>query len=415
MPKIQDAVHVFKKPFFKEFSWYGLSQISTQVFAFLGVMFTARYLGPINTGLSSFVQNYLSVFVSLSSSIDFYFTWRIAKSENMLFELRRTIGYKFYTLSVLTVLGIVSSFSLLPRDVAMLSLALFLPLVFGSVSGFYTYTTVQNKARLLFFAHFAVAVSFFVGKLLLIHYKAPLFAFVLLNSIEGVTITILLAFYFLAIKKLYHDFFDGIWPSFLQTVSFLYSIKTTVLLIFSWQLVIRIDQLILAPLSNAYSLGVYSAATKIAEMPNMIAGVLYTALISRIALYEKNASEEDFTKNYKKIAYLYLIIGSFCALMLIIFAPVAVHIIYGAKFADSVSVLQAYAFSIPAAFVLTHSFSFYGAKEKPGRQVIIFMVGIVTNSIGMIILYRLFGTVGAAYATAIAYSLMAFLFIKKPL
>jgi Na+-driven multidrug efflux pump len=42
-------------------------------------------------------------------------------------------------------------------------------------------------------------------------------------------------------------------------------------------------------------------------------------------------------------------------------------------------------------------------------------VGIVTNSIGMIILYRLFGTVGAAYATAIAYSLMAFLFIKKPL
>jgi O-antigen/teichoic acid export membrane protein len=101
--------------------------------------------------------------------------------------------------------------------------------------------------------------------------------------------------------------------------------------------------------------------------------------------------------------------------MLIIFAPVAVHIIYGAKFADSVSVLQAYAFSIPAAFVLTHSFSFYGAKEKPGRQVIIFMVGIVTNSIGMIILYRLFGTVGAAYATAIAYSLMAFLFIKKPL
>lgn len=38
-----------------QFSWYTFGQIFVQLFSFLGVIITARYLGPTNLGLYSFV------------------------------------------------------------------------------------------------------------------------------------------------------------------------------------------------------------------------------------------------------------------------------------------------------------------------------------------------------------------------
>ncbi len=401
-----------KKPILKEVSWYMVGQIAIQAFAFLGVIVTARYLGPTNLGLYSFVQNYLSVFLTISGSIDFYFTWRIAKSEDQFYELKKYIGYKLYILSFISLLGISLAWIVLPKDVAFLASILYLPLVLGSTSGFYAYAIAHRKANLVAIIQVISAAVLFSIKISLVYIQAPLMAFVTTNAFEGLFLPIIITVYYFSQKEVRSSLAKVPFPSLKDTLLFMYSRKVTIFVFVLWQLIIRVDQFVVSLMSNAYSLGIYSAAVRIAEIPNFFSGVMYVALVSRVAFLaqEENTASRQKTK---KILSVYFFCGLVFALGMIIAAPLVVKFLYGSGFIETVSVLRAYALSIPGAFMLTYYFSVYGAKEKPTQQVGVFLVGIVVNIVLIYILFPFFGLVGSALATSFAYSLMAFIFFKK--
>jgi O-antigen/teichoic acid export membrane protein len=172
---------------------------------------------------------------------------------------------------------------------------------------------------------------------------------------------------------------------------------------------LRADQLILATFSNAYTLGIYSAAVKISDVPNFLAGILSMALTSRISNISK--LNTDITRNnLKQIMFYYAGVGILIALVFAVFAPLAVHILYGSKFAQSVPVLRAYSLSIPGMFLISFFTSMYGARDKYYHQVAIFSVSLVINVILIYVLTPIYGLVGTAFATVIAYSVAATLF-----
>jgi O-antigen/teichoic acid export membrane protein len=185
----------------------------------------------------------------------------------------------------------------------------------------------------------------------------------------------------------------------------------TVIVLVLWQLIARIDQLVIATFSNAYSLGLYAAAVRIAEVPNVFSGILYTALVSRIAILEKGGKESS-GKDFKKMFLLYFVLGSFFAIGEIITAPLLVHILYGQKFIEAVPILRAYALSIPGSFILTYSFSVYGVRNKQEQQVLIFVLGVIINVALIYILSPYFGMVGSALATSISYNFLAYVFFR---
>jgi O-antigen/teichoic acid export membrane protein len=185
----------------------------------------------------------------------------------------------------------------------------------------------------------------------------------------------------------------------------------TIVLLILWQLIIRIDQLVIATFSNAYSLGLYAAAVRIAEIPNVFSGILYTVLVSRIALLEKK-DKENSKKDFKKIFFLYFILGSFFALVIVVTAPFLIYILYGQKFLEAVPILRAYALSIPGSFILTYSFSVFGVQNKPKQQVLIFGFGVIVNIALIYLLSPYFGLIGSALATSISYNFLAYLFFR---
>ena len=391
---------------FRQLSWYTAAQVVIQFFSFLGVIVTSRYLGPSNVGLYSFVQNYLLAFMTLTAGMEFYFTWKLAKSEERLRDAKEYFGHKLNITLLLSILGIAAAWSILPQDVAVLATIMFAPLFLTSCSVFSQYAVVTENARMVAVTQACGSAASLMLKMILVYFGAPLTAFVIVGVLDMIIVGVVLMCLFLLPQKNRAIFMESVYPPFWKTVSFIYSIRVSLIAVALWQLILRIDQLVLATFSNAYTLGIYAAAVKIAEVPNFLAGSLYAALVTHVSVFA--AKQDDHSKRrIKQVLILYATIGVVIAFFIILFAPVAIQLLYGSQFLDAVPVLRAYALSVPGMFMAVHYFGIYGAREMHWFQVWVFFFALVVN-IGLIfILTPLFGLSGAAIATAIAYSLVA--------
>ncbi len=399
----------FTHKFFHQISWYTLGQFSVQFFSFLGVIITARYLGPINLGLYSFVSNYLSVFLAVTAGTDFYFTWKLAKTETKIQELKKYFGHKLQITIFLSVTGLFLAWSLFPVDVAQMAGIMFLPLVLSSFSGFLYYAIVSQKAKFVARTQIIASVIIFTLRLILIFSQAPLIAFVLINALDLVFVSILVAIFYFQNKDMRFQFSKVAYPSFMETVHFLYTIRATLIVIGLWQILLRIDQLLLALFSNAHTLGIYAVAVKISEVPNVLAGIFATALIPHIATM---ADKEDphSRKRIRQVMLAYFFSGLVIACGIIIFAPLIVNLLYGSQFTEAIPVVRVYALSIPGLFVILHYFAVYGAIGRHIFQSIIFACGLILNALLLYFLNLTFGLIGVGLATAITYNSIAISF-----
>ncbi len=391
---------------FQDLSWYTLGQIIVQGVAFFSAVIVSRYLGPINLGLYSFVQNYVGTILTVIGGTDFYFTWKIAKSGNYYRDVVECFAYKLYLYIVLACIGVVSALVVLPSDVAFMVSIMLVPVFIQSLNAFSFYVLATNRAKLMATTQVLSAILLLGIKVGLVYLKAPLYAFVIVSSVDLILSGIIFTFYFMRFSEWREALKEYTFPPFIKVFSFMYSIRLSIIALIFWQLLQRIDQLILATFSNAYTLGIYSAAVKVAEVPNFLAGILSAALISRMAYVATN-NDEDSKRKLKKIMLSYFVIGTGIALTIVLFAPLAVHVLYGIKFIDSVSVLRAYALSIPGMFMNYFFLGMYGAKERQHNQIGIFGTAVGINIVLVYVLTPVFGLVGTAYATVISYTVAA--------
>ncbi len=393
---------------FKEISWYGAAQILGQLVAFLGVMVISRYFGPINLGLYSFVQNYVAVFLSLMSGMDFYYQWKIAKSENKQQDVIEYLSYKT-TIGILSsIIGIVLGAIILPADVAFMTAIVLFPLWLHSLSAFSLYAFATQRAKLISVLQMVSTIVIFTLKVSLVFLKAPLVSFVIVSSIEMILSTTLIALYFLAMPEWRKALSTYRVFSILRSVSFVYSIRASVIAMALWQILLRADQLVLALVTNAYHLGIYVSAVKIAEVPNFLASTLYVALISRIA-HMSSQDGDASRQRMRKVMFLYVGISCLLAAGIILCAPILVKILYGTKFLESIPVLRVYALSLPSMFLFFFFFSVYGMKNVFAYQSYVFAFAIIINALGIFFLTPLFGLLGTASATVAAYTISAML------
>lgn len=397
------------RPIFKDLSWYTLAQVFVQGTSFFSVIIVSRYLGPINLGLYSFVINYVGAFLTVIGGMDFYFGWKLSKSENPYEDFKIYLGHKFNIYIVISLFGLLSAWYVLPKDVATLVSIILITISFQSLNTFLIYAVINNRAKLVAMVQIINAGIMFILKVALVFLKAPLIWFVIISAFDLILAGILFSLYFLRMPEWKKVFYSFKLPSLFSSFIFLYSIRLSIISLIFWQLLLRIDQLILATLSNAYTLGIYSAAVKISDVPNFLAGVLSNALISRV-VYISMKNDQESKSNLKKIMIYYLGVGFLLFFVFLIFAPFIVHVLYGSRFIESIPVLRIYALSIPAMFLVSFFINVYGAKDRYHHQIAIFGSSLAINVILIYILTPIYGLSGTAFATVIAYTLSALLF-----
>lgn len=386
----------------KEVSMYGSSQVIIQACSFIGMTFVAKYLGPTNLGLYSFVQSYLSTSLVIISGFDFFYSWQLASSSDKHDVVKNYLLQKLSVMAVVLTPAIIGGFIFLPKDVYLLSLASFAPVIFFPLTAFWTYAQIDKRAKLVSSAGSLAAIISLLIKLLFVYFKLPLIYFTFMAGFDLIIGSLIVATFFLSTKYWRSLLLKPYDFKFKEVFKYMYELKYSIIFSVSFQMLLRIDQLLLPRLTNAYTLGIYTPAVKISEVPNVIAGVIYVTLLSRVAPLILSNKEEDKVK-VKKVFWVYFLAGSSAAIFIILVAPYAIAILYGSAFVESVPVLRTYALSIPFMFLCFYYNSIYGALNRKKVLAFVFLLAALSNIVLVVSLTPIYGLIGTSLANVITY------------
>jgi polysaccharide transporter, PST family len=330
----------------QETMWYTAANICMQLSSLIAVFFVSRYLGPTNLGLYAFVQNYIAVFITLLGGMDIYANWHIVKSHNPLYELRKYIVQKSYIAGCITFFFVLFSFTLLPRDVFFLALFQIIPIWVSVYSSYIFVLQYRKKAKLLGISMALSAFFILCCKLSAVIFSAPLWVFVFINSIEGVLLAVIC---YAILSKEVHK--ENLYKIKARDIYQLFVVSTLpIIYTVFWLFVVRLDQFIVPIYFDAKTLGVYSAAVKVIEMTNVLIIILQSVIIPRVFQIESPTNHLSITKMHKVI-FLYTLAGIGASVSIYMLAPLAVAVLFGSEFKETVSILQVYAWSAPGLFV----------------------------------------------------------------
>jgi O-antigen/teichoic acid export membrane protein len=159
-------------------------------------------------------------------------------------------------------------------------------------------------------------------------------------------------------------------------------------------LLVRLDQVLLVPLSSAEQLGLYAVAVNIGEVPVMVSLAARDAILA----YDSAAPSNDLVARAARIAVL----ATCCvAVPLALVLPWGIPFVFGSSYSGSV---------LPCLFILLSAIAGAGgsvaggalsARNSPGRRSTCLLAAAAVNAGALILLAPVMGALGAAAATLI--------------
>ncbi|APV45150.1 Membrane protein involved in the export of O-antigen and teichoic acid [Dehalogenimonas formicexedens] len=166
----------------------------------------------------------------------------------------------------------------------------------------------------------------------------------------------------------------------------------------------RLDLLMIAFFLDAASIGYYSVAVAGAEVLFYLPGAVGTVVLARtpgISVEQANSSTPIICRNT-------LVISLVSALFLLIFAHIAVEILFGEEFLPAVMPLWLLLPGAVAMSIYKVLGNEMAGRGKPGLLVKASLLGLSINIILNLLLIPRLGIEGAAIATTVAYILIGF-------
>lgn len=417
MDNIIHKIQLYKdRPIFKQFSWYMLSMIIGQLLSFVSVFIVYRYLGTINIGNITRVQNFTYFLFIILAGMDSYFFSHFLKAKE---SGDKDFMYKYYfhrnrVLFFIILCGLIFSLIFLPKDLFLLYIISIIPtILIGHFFIFLSFAHIEKKAKIIAISSIVSSLIVFLLKVVGAYFEFSIQYFIFINGLEISGIIVYL--YFINKSYIKTNILSFIKPKYIDTFKYIISSKLFIFSAFTSMSIGRVDQLILGRVGDAHKLGVYVGAVKISEMPNLILGVFMSTIMPYILSFYKNHQESSLPEGKKEKVFLKLafLLSIFCALFTIIISPYAVHIIYGDKFVESINILYIYALSIPGSFLMLYYQSVYAIKDKMYILSIMQLFLLLIYILLTIYLYYNVGVVGVAVATVIIYTLSGLLYYLK--
>ncbi|MEZ4637979.1 MAG: flippase [Caldilineaceae bacterium] len=180
----------------------------------------------------------------------------------------------------------------------------------------------------------------------------------------------------------------------------------------------RIDVWLLRPLAGAVSVGLYSAALKYLDGLNIIPSTFTFAIFPLMSRYAKKEGE-GLLRSYVLSARLLLMVSLPLAMTITVLAGPLIYVLGGAEFLnvpDTVQILgreisyrggsalalQVIIWSIPIGFVNSVTQFVLIAVNQQGYLTKAFILGVVFNVVGNLLLIPPFGYLGAAVVTILS-------------
>lgn len=171
---------------------------------------------------------------------------------------------------------------------------------------------------------------------------------------------------------------------------------------------LRIDKIMIGQVADASQVGIYTAATRLAEawyfLPISIMATLYPVVIRAI-----NDPKVNPNDRMQQIYKLMTLLGYLAAILTVFAAKPLVLLLFGSEYESSAQVLLLYIWSGIFVNIAMAKAAWLKAMNYTKIQFISTLAGAAVN-IGLnFFLIRHYGVIGAAWATIISYAIEAYL------
>ncbi|MFZ2122409.1 MAG: flippase [Rhodoferax sp.] len=385
--------------------WLVLDKMLRLALGLLVGAWVARYLGPAQYGELAYVLAYIAFFQAVATlGLDGIVVRDIAQNRDQASTVLGTAFALRLSVGVICWIAAIGSMAWLnglhDRSVLLTALAGG-SLVFQAADTVDLWFQSQSQSRLTVLAKLtAYSISSGV-KVALILSGAPLVAFAAVMVLDGLTAAIGLA---VAYKRLpcskrwsraastARQLLSESWPFILSGISIM--------------VYMRIDQIMIKEMLGTQQLGIYAAVLPLATLWQFIPMMLNASLAPFVAR-KKAESEAAYWQALQKIFKAYALLGWLVCIPTVVFANLAVSILYGSQYQQGAMVLSIYVFT---NFSINMGVA-QGLWLLNERKAIISLartiIGALITIIGNWLLIPYFGITGVAVVAVVAMAIAA--------
>ncbi|MFA5184276.1 MAG: flippase [Patescibacteria group bacterium] len=398
--------HAGFRRYFVNTGWMFAGQIFSLLVSFFIGAWVARYLGPRDYGIISYVVAFVGLFSFIAPlGIDSILNRELVKfPERRDVLLGTALRLKMIGGGLAFVAAILAAFLIRTAPAIRLLIILYsFIFIFQAINVIYIFFQAQVAAKNNIQAQLVATVISSLLKILVIVSSLGMIWLIIIYVLD----TFWLGWGLIAAYKrnglsigawhfdalLAKNLWQNAWPLILAgAAAFTY---------------IRIDQVMIGWILGETAVGIYAAAVRIVEglyfIPNIISASLFPALV--------NAKKTDARLYRRRLKFFYIFIlvcAVILALPIFIFSGPIIQFLFGEAYASAVPILRIYAWSCVGLF-LGLALNQYLITENKIRTVFItnFLTVFINIGLNLILIPRLF-LPGAALATLISYLAIPF-------
>jgi len=367
---------------------------------------SARYLGPSNYGILGYGTSLVTLFVSISKlGLDsVVINELVVKPEKKGAYLGATLVMRLIA-SVISVIGI-SAFVLFiePDNELLLKVTFFqsLAIVFQVHETFNYWFQTELKSKYFVMSSIIGLTITGAWRIYLLYSSASVEWFALSASIQALVVLIMTAAIFrkLAQLKLSAHLGD---MKYLLSRSHHFIIANLSVAIY-----MQTDKIFLGKILGEEAVGVYTAAMTIALMWVFIPNAIINSAIPLI-ISEREKNYTEFIKRQKILMLTITMLGLLAGIVVLIFGNLAVSILYGSAYRQSVITLNILIWSTSLSILGTAISVWIVAEGLNVYQKYMVFIGAAVNLVINLIAIPMIGINGAALATFFSQFVVQFI------
>lgn len=400
--------HAGFQKYFRNTGWMFFGQFFNIISLVINI-WIARYLGPENFGIISYIFAFVGIFGFLTNlGINDLLIKKLIKNPEKRDEFLGTAFGITACGSVLSFLLIVTLAFIMPEAfiIKWLIIVYAVTTLLSPINVISTYFQATVQAKKNSIAQIIMVVISSVFKIIIILSGKGIIWFILSFVLDYVVGTVLhIINYFKSGLSVFNWRFNKVIAK-----EFLSSSYLLIMAGMTGFLLMRIDQVMIKHFLDESAVGIYAAAVRIAEIwyfiPSIVIASIFPAIIN-----SKETNQVTYENRVKKMYWFLFLSGLIISMIISLSSPLIIKMFFGQQYINSVLILQIYTWSNMGLFLMLGINKFFISENKLNLIFIYSLLAVVLNIILNIIMIPLVGLSGAAWATLISYSIGPIIFL----
>lgn len=387
--------------------WIIAGKSIQMILSFFIGLWTARFLGPSNYGLLSYVGAYIAFFTSfctlgLTAVVMVNELTKYPDDEGT--TLGTSIVFRLIS-SAISALAIIGIVAIVDRDsttilIAVLSSASLLFQVFDSIEYWFQKRYLSKITSIATFIGYCCSSAF---KIVLLILKADVFLFAISTSIDYLIIALVL---FIVYKK--HNGpklkFSLSRGKQLLRIGFSFILSGMMVAIYG-----QTDKIMLKLMLSETEVGYYTIATNLCATWTFILAAIVSSLAPTIAKYKKNNDEQNYLRKNAQLYCIVFYISVVVSAVVTVFSPLIIRILYDSDYDGSINPLRIVTWYVAFSYLGVARDVWLVCENKQRYSLFIYILAAICNVGLNFALIPSLGPSGAAIASLVTQVLTSIL------